>query len=97
MQVQPLVPLRSTVIAPLVSTVTIVALEEMAAGAAASALAIGSLFCAVTAEAVSANIAAPASRIGKDDVMNPSFAQKGRTPPVTYFGFGAHELGARLI
>ena len=74
MQVQPLVPLRSVVITPFASKLTIVAFDEIDAGAAASALAIGSLVCAVTAEAVSANVAAPASRIPNDDVMNPSFS-----------------------
>src|SRR5437763_11553560 len=56
MQVQPLVPLRTVVIAPLASTVTTEALCASAAGAAASALATGSLLVAaallVSVEAV---------------------------------------------
>jgi hypothetical protein len=41
MQVQPLVPFRKVCIPPLESTVTIVALDEIDAGAADCALAIG--------------------------------------------------------
>ena len=73
MQVQPFVPLRKVVIPPFESTLIIVAFEEIAAGAADCALVIGSLACAVTAEAESANVAALASMMCVD-VMNPSFS-----------------------
>jgi hypothetical protein len=76
MQVQPLLPFRRVDIAPFESKLMMVAFEEIAAGAADSALAMGSLVCAVTAEAVSANVAAPASRMRNDDVMKPSSFEK---------------------
>src|SRR5579884_738852 len=80
MQVQPLLPLRSTVIAPFASICTIVAFEEMDAGAADSALAMGSVVCATTA--LPARTPAAAATSGKrtfENVMEPSFASRGRT------------------
>src|SRR6476659_6499501 len=55
MQVQPLVPLRTVVIAPFASTVTTEASCAIAAGAADSALATGSLAASVAVFLVSAD------------------------------------------